>query len=165
MGISYGYPHFCLGMPSFLDFIWFGTVASVDISTCLVKWEYEATLQLATGFLFDWVGVYHIKVDNSLSLNKFDMEGYLPIPYPLWSCCHDSVLWVVMVVIQSAVWCIYRLRMSIPSTKHMWFCRHPLPLHITWGLHPSLVGALADVHWRSCNFPLIQPREVLLAWH
>ena len=44
-----GYPHFCLGMPSCLDFIWFDTVDSVDISPYLVKWGYEATLQLAAG--------------------------------------------------------------------------------------------------------------------
>ena len=36
------------------------------------------------------------------------------------------------------------------------------PHHITCGLQPSSVDALADVHGRSCNFPLIHPREVLL---
>ena len=41
-----GYPPICLGMPSCLGFVWFGTVASVDISPCLVKQGYEATLQL-----------------------------------------------------------------------------------------------------------------------
>ena len=36
-------------------------------------------------------------------------------------------------------------------------------LHVTWGLHPSSVDALADFHGRSHNFPLIHPREVLVA--
>ena len=42
-------PHFCLGMPSCLDFVWFGTAASVNISSCLMKQEYKATFQLVAG--------------------------------------------------------------------------------------------------------------------
>ena len=56
------------------------------------------------------------------------------------------------------------LEMSTPSAKCMWSCRHPLPLHITWSLHPSSVDALVDIHGKSHNLPLIHPREVLLAW-
>ena len=97
-------------------------------------------------------------------IEKPDTEGYLPIPYPLWSCCHDSVPWIVMAVIQSTVWRHLWVEDIYPSTKCMWSCRHPLPLHITWSLHLSLVDVLADVHRRSCNFPLIHPREVLLTW-
>ena len=55
--------------------------------------------------------------------------------------------------------------MSTPSAKCMQSCRHPLPLHVTWSLHPSSVDAPVDVHGRSCNFPLIQPREVFVARH
>ena len=54
--------------------------------------------------------------------------------------------------------------MSMPSAKCMRSCWHPLPLHISWSLHPSSVDALVDIHRRSHNFPLIHPREVLLAW-
>ena len=39
------------------------------------------------------------------------------------------------------------------------------PHHITWGLHPSSVDALVDVHSRSHNFPFFNPREALLAGH
>ena len=53
----------------------------------------------------------------------------------------------------------------IPSAKCMCSFRCPHPLHITWSLHPSSVDAPVDVHGRSCNFPLIHPREVLLAKH
>ena len=53
----------------------------------------------------------------------------------------------------------------IPSAKHMWSIRLPCLLHITWSHHPSSVDALADVHGRSHNFPLIHPMEVLLDWH
>ena len=39
------------------------------------------------------------------------------------------------------------------------------PHHLTWGLHPSLVDALVDVHGRSCNFPFFHPMEALLVGH
>ena len=53
----------------------------------------------------------------------------------------------------------------IPSAKHICSFQHLHLLHITWCLHPSSVDALADVHGRSYNFPLIHPREVLLTGH
>ena len=51
-----------------------------------------------------------------------------------------------------------------PSANCTQSCRHPLPLHITWSLHPSSEDGLADVHGTSHSFPLIYPREVFLAW-
>ena len=51
-----------------------------------------------------------------------------------------------------------------PSAKHAQSCRHPLPLHVTWSLHPSSVDALMDNHGRSHSFLLIHPREVFRAW-
>ena len=93
------------------------------------------------------------------------LEGYLPSPYPLWSCYHDSVPWVVMVAVQSAVRCHLWATDVYPSTKCTQSYWHALLLHVTWSLHPSLVDALADIHGRSCNFPLIHLREVLLAWY
>ena len=39
------------------------------------------------------------------------------------------------------------------------------PHHLTCGLHPSSVDALADVHGRIHNFPLIQPSKALLVCH
>ena len=83
---------------------------------------------------------------------------------PQWSCCHDSVLWVVMTVVWSAIQWHLWARDIYPSIKHTWSCRHPLPLHVTWSLHPSSAYASADIHGRSCSFPLIHPREVFLAW-
>ena len=53
----------------------------------------------------------------------------------------------------------------IPPAKCMGSVRLSCLLHITWSLHPSLVDALADIHGRSHNFPLIHPREVLLDGH
>ena len=53
----------------------------------------------------------------------------------------------------------------IPLAKclHSFQCLQPH--HITWGLHLSSVDAPVDVHGRNHNFPLIHPREVLLAGH
>ena len=53
----------------------------------------------------------------------------------------------------------------ITSAKYMYFPWCQQPYHITCGLHPSSVEAPVDVHGRSHNFPLIHPREVLLAGH
>ena len=53
----------------------------------------------------------------------------------------------------------------IPSAKctcSFWCLQ---PHDITIGFHPSSVDALVDIHGRSHNFPLIHPREVLLAGH
>ena len=99
-------------------------------------------------------GILH-QVRWWLFVKKLDTEGCVPITYPQWSCCCDSVLWVIMLVIQSTIqWRLWAGDVY-PSTKCTWSCRHPLPLHITWSLHPSSVDALADVHGRSHNFPLI----------
>ena len=88
---------------------------------------------------------------------------------PQWSYYHVPVLWVVMVVIQSAIY--WHLWADVyPSTKCMWVCqpfcqrRHPCLLHIAWNLHPSSMDAPADIHRRSQSFPFIHPREVFLAW-
>ena len=117
--------------------------------------------------LFNWVGVFGIKIDDGESLKNLTW-GYLSIPYPLWSCNCDSVLWVVMVVIQSAVQWHLQAKDVCPSTKCMRSCRHPLPLHVTWSLHPSSVDTpvdtQVDIHGKSHNFPLIHPREVWLAY-
>ena len=91
-------------------------------------------------------------------------RGVLTHSIPLWSCNHDLVLWVVMAVILSAVQWHLRAEDIYPSTKCRQSCRHLLPLHITLSLHPSLVDAPVGIQGRSHNFPLIHPREVLLAW-
>ena len=98
-------------------------------------------------------------------INKLDMEGCMPITYPQCSCCHDSVLWVVVAVLQSAICWHLQAGDIYPSTKCTWSCRHSLPLHIIWSLHLSSVDAPVDIHGRRHSFPLIHPREVLLAWH
>ena len=93
------------------------------------------------------------------------LEKYLPNPYPLWSCNCDSVPWVAVAAIQSAIWWHQQAGDVYTLPKCIWSCRHLLPLHITWSLHPSSVDALVDFHRRSWNFPLIHPRKVWLVWH
>ena len=81
-----------------------------------------------------------------------------------WSCYHDSVLWMVVVVIWSTIQFHLQAVMSLPPPNVHDPADIAHPLHVTWSLHPSSVDALADVHSRNCSFPLIQPREVCLAW-
>ena len=59
----------------YLGLICFGTLASVDISTCFVKWGYEATFSWWLGSLFDWVEVFHIKIDDGRSLKNLTQRG------------------------------------------------------------------------------------------
>ena len=88
---------------------------------------------------------------------------------PWWSCYCVLVLWLVMVVIQPAIWWYLQVDVD-PSPKCMWSCwsfcqwRCPCPQHIAWKLHPSSVDAPADVHGRSHSLPFIHPREAFLTW-
>ena len=145
--------------------VWFDTIVSVNTSSCLVKWGYKATLQLVARVPLQLSGSTPHQGTWWQVIKKLDTEGYLPVPYPLWSCNHDSVPWVVMAAIQSTLWWHWQAGDIYTSAKCMQSCRHPLLLHVTWSLHPSSVEALVDIHRRSHNFPLIHPREVLLAWH
>ena len=88
---------------------------------------------------------------------------------PHWSCYCVPVLWVVVVVVQSAI--CWHLWVDIhPFTNRMWSCqpycqwRHPCPLHIALNLHPSSMDTLVDIHGRSHSFLFIHPRKVFLAW-
>ena len=81
-----------------------------------------------------------------------------------WSCYHDSVLWVVVAVIQSTSWWHLQAVTSLPPPNICNPADIAHPLHITWSLHLSSVDAPVDVHSISCSFLLIYPREVCLAW-
>ena len=117
------------------------------------------------GSLFDWVGVLHIREGDASSSILLTWKGtYLSHP-PFWCCepwpssmssCVSHGVHHPMASAGSDV---------IPLAKCMCSFQHLHPLHITWSLHPSLVDASVDVHGRSHNFPLIHPREVLLARH
>ena len=147
-------PHFCLGMPSCLGLIWFCTVASVDVSSCLVKQGYEATLQLAAGVPLWLNGSIPHQGRWWEVIKKCDMEGYLPIPYPLWSCNCDSVLWVVVVVIWSAIWWHLWAVMSLPLPNVCdpadIACHYTLPevfTHLLWTLWQTSMIEAIDSHW------------------
>ena len=128
----------------------------VPCSSLEMSWGNRATLPSVAGVPLQLSGSILHQGRWWQVVEELDMEGCIPISYPQWSCYHDSVPWVVMVVIQSTIqW--HLLANVYPSAKCTQSCRHPLPLHITWSLHPSLVDALADVHRRSHNFPLIHP--------
>ena len=115
------------------------------------------------GSLYNWVEVFHIKVDDNKSSKILTWRGTYPFHIPMVlplrpssvSSCHGCPVCYLMA---SMGWDVY------PSTKHMQSCRHPHPVHVTWNLYPSSVDAPADVHGRSHSFPLIHPMEVFLAW-
>ena len=111
------------------------------------------------GSLFEWVGVFHIKVDDHRSSRILPQRGTYPFHTPM-------VLQLWLSSMSSCGSCSVHYLMALMG----WRCLHPppnacpLPLHITWSLHLSSVDAPVDVCRRSHNFPLIHPREVLLAW-
>ena len=115
------------------------------------------------GSLFWWVGVYCIReVDRHCHSSWHG--GTYPFHSPLfvWPChpwpslgsghIQHGVLYLpasMGIDIIPSVLCTY-------SFQCLQLC------HFTCGLHPSSVDAPVDVHGRSCNFPLIHPREPLL---
>ena len=141
----------------------FGSVI-VPSDSLWMSWGNKATLTLAAGVPLQMSRNIPHQGGWQQVVKKLDMEGCIRVTYPQWSCCHDSVLWVVVAVIQSAIWCHLWAEDVYHSAKCMQSCRHPLPQHITLSLHPSTVDAPVDINGRSHSFPLIHPREVILAW-
>ena len=96
--------------------------------------------------------------------SSWHMEGYLPIT-PLKSGLANQ--WPSSMSGHISLEVHYPMVSTgsdiIPSAKFMCSFWHLQPCHITCGLYPSSMDARVDVHSRSHNFPLIHPREVLLA--
>ena len=90
--------------------------------------------------------------------------GVLTHSHTHYGLATDLVPWEVVAVFQSTIRWHLQAEDVYPSAKCTRSYRHPLPLHVTWSLHPSLVDAVVDVHGRSHNFPLNHPRKVLMAW-
>ena len=115
------------------------------------------------GFLFEWVRVFCIKVDDNRSLGILTWKGTCPFHTPYGSCNCDSVPWVAVVVIQSAIqWALMGWRHLHPPPNAC----DPVEIHFHYMLPEvflSSVDVVVDVHGRSHNFLLIHPREVLLA--
>ena len=115
--------------------------------------------------IFNWVGVLCIRVEDVDSLQILTWRGTYLLQPPFWSCkpwpssvssCVSHGIHHLMASMGSDI---------IPSAKCTWSGRCPHQLHITWSLHLSSVDAVVEIHGRSHNFPLIHPREVLLAEH
>ena len=116
------------------------------------------------GSLFWWVGVFNVREVDRCCHSSWH-RGYLPISLPpciVWPClpwpnsmsghiCHGVHYLLASMGI-----------VIIPFTLHTCSFQGLQPHHITWGLHPSSVDALVDIHGRSHNFPFIHPREALL---
>ena len=161
-GMPYWLPHFVQACPCALTQSVWCSYSSFVFFIDELREQSHPTLE--AGVPLGMSGSILHQVRWWLAIKNLDTEGCTPITYPQWSCCHDSVPWVVMVVIPSAIWRRLWAGDVYSSAKHMQSCRHPLPLHVTWSHHPSSVDTLVDVHGRSHSFPLIHPREVFLAW-
>ena len=95
-------PFLVLGMALCLGLIWCYCLCWSSSSSG--NQGYETTLQLAARVFLQVSGNIPHQGGWWQVIKNLDMEGYLPITYPLRSCNHDSVPWVVMVVILSIVW-------------------------------------------------------------
>ena len=143
----------------------FGAAVSANIFSHWWSRSIKPPFSQWPGSLFDWVGSTPHQGRGCQFVQKPDMGGYLPVTHPFQSCkpwlssvsgCVSCKVYYPMVSTGSNV---------IALAKCMWSSRCSCLLHVTWSLHPLSVDALADVHGRSHNFPLIHPRECLLAWH
>ena len=97
-------------------------------------------------------------VEHVLLLWLLGNSGFPWFWFLKWTLTH-SVQWRYKATLQLAT------RVPLHMGPHMSTCPFWClqPHHVTWDLYPSSVDALLDVHGRSCNFPLIHPREVCLA--
>ena len=115
------------------------------------------------GYLFRWVGTFHIREADCFILHS-DVGVVYPFhsPHFVWLC----LPWPSLVIGRIPLW-VHYLPASmgidvIPSalcTCSFWSLQ---PNHFTCGLHPSLVDAPVDIQGISCNFPFFHPREALL---
>ena len=162
MGIPCSPPPVLWACPHAMAVIWFWCCGCVETSHS-VKWGYKP-LQLAARVPLQLGGTTPHQGRRHQFIANPDMEGYLPITSPsLWSCklwpssvssCVSHGVHHLMASMGSDV---------IPSAKCTCSFRCPHPLQVTWNLHLLSVDAPVDIHGRSDNFPIIHPREVLLA--
>ena len=81
---------------------WFGSVM-VPCGSLWMSWGNRATLLLVAGVPLQLGGSILCQGRWWQVIKELDMEGHIPVSYPQWSCYQDSVPWVIMVVVQSAV--------------------------------------------------------------
>ena len=120
-----GYPpklfrHAIMPMPSQFGSVMVPCRWGEGIKPPLCQWQ---------GSLCDWVEVFCIKVGDDRSLKNLTWRG-IPISYPQWSCYHDSVLWVVMAVIQSTIQWHLWAETSIPPLNAC----NPVDIHFHYML-------------------------------
>ena len=115
------------------------------------------------GYLFRWVGAFHIR-----EADYFVLHSDTGVTYPFDS---PHFCLALPAMTQFSDWLHSSsgsLSTSINGYRHcpsaLCTCSFQsfLPHHLTCGLHPSSVDAPVDVHGISCNFPFFHLREVLL---
>ena len=135
-------------------------------TSCSVKQGYKATFQLMAGVPL-WLGGSTLNQGRRCrSIKKPDMEGYLPITPPflvlhtMTQFCEQLCL--LLGPLSNGIywqWCHSLSQMYLIWQTFM------LTTHYLKSSPVLSVDALVDIHSRSHSFPLIHPREVLLAGH
>ena len=140
---------------------------AVVVSILLVWWSegIKPPFCWQWGSLVNMEGVLHIRVEDAGSLKNLTWRGTYPLHCPLivlqtMTGFHEQLCLSLGPLSDG----IYRQLHHSLSQMYM-ICPTFMPTSCSHNLHPSLVDALVDIHGRSCNFPLIHPREVLLAGH
>ena len=106
------------------------------------------------GSLFDWLGVFCIKVGDDRSLKNLTQRGAYPFHTPNWSCYCDSVPWVDVAVIQSAIQWHPWAETSIPLPNahdpvdfHIHYTLPEVFTHPWWMLQWTSMGEVITSHW------------------
>ena len=94
-----------------------------------------------------------------------DMEGYLPVTPPMFGLANpDQVLSVVVYILGFTIcWHLQAASHSL-GQMHM-FLLTSTATSCYLRSSPIFSGCSSIIHSRSCNFPLIHPRKVLMAGH
>ena len=131
----------------------FGSVM-VPCGSFWMSWGNKATLMLAAGVPLQLSGSILHQGRWWQVIEELDTEGCIPISYPQWSCYCDSVLWVVMAVIQSAIWWNLLAKMSIPLPNvcdpadiHSHYMLPEVFTHPQWMLWWTSTGEVIASHW------------------
>ena len=103
-----GYPPFLFRHALMPTSSWVGSV----VVPC--RWGNKATLVSAAEVPLQLSGSIPHQGRWGWVIKELDTEQCITISYPQWSCYCDSVLWVVVVAIQSTIWWHLWAETSIP---------------------------------------------------
>ena len=158
-----------LQLPLFLEehilVLWLSILVSSLFSTLSFLMQgMKPPLYRWKGSLFWWVGAFHIREVDRCCHSSWH-GGTYPFHSPL---CY---VWPCLPWPSSVSGCIHHGVHYLPASMGIDVTPFTLctcsflglqPHHVAWGLHPSSVDALVDIHSRNHNFLFFHTREALL---